>query len=305
MMPLDTALSLAARGWRVFPLAPGSKLPVIPAAHPSGSRERTACRGECGRAGHGVHDATTERTALESWWRRCPTANVGVACGPSRLLVLDLDMPKPGQKPAPGWMEAGITCGANVLAELSRRAGEPMPTATYTVRTGRGGLHLYFHAASEAGLGNSAGRLGWLIDTRGVGGYVVAAGSVVAGLLYDVVHDVVPIPLPTWLADRLITQQTRSEATSIHQPAGYARSAMRNEVQRVLDAEEGGRNATLNRAAYSLGTLIGAGLLPEPLARQALHRAGVAVGLAPHEVTATVESGLSAGLARPRPGGAA
>jgi hypothetical protein len=79
---LQVALELAARGWHVFPLAPGAKLPAIPAAHQAGSTLRRSCRGQCGRAGHGVHDATARPDVITAWWRHCPTANVGISCVP-------------------------------------------------------------------------------------------------------------------------------------------------------------------------------------------------------------------------------
>ncbi|MBE1603730.1 hypothetical protein HEB94_000578 [Actinopolymorpha pittospori] len=92
-------------------------------------------------------------------------------------MVVDLDTPNPGDAPPQEWVLPGITNGADLLAELAARAGQPLPVDTYTVQTGRGGLHLYFTTPSSGEtMGNSAGRLGWHVDTRG-GGYVVAAGS--------------------------------------------------------------------------------------------------------------------------------
>lgn len=305
MTRMQIALELAGRGWYVFPLAPGSKLPAIPAAHPLGTGTRRSCRGQCGRPGHGVHDATTDPGTIATWWRRCPAANVGVSCGPSGLVVLDLDTPK-GSQPAPAALP-GITCGADVLAALAERAGAPLPTDTYTVRTGRGGMHLYFRAPAGLELPNTAGRLGWLIDTRAVGGYV-AAGSVVDGRPYELVHDVAPAELPNWVIARLTpVPDARPTAPpgDIIRPTGYANAALRNELQRVLDARVGQRNATLNRAAYCLGTLVGAGALPDSLVRDALQRAAEAVGLGAAEAEATVSSGVSAGTCRPRGGGAA
>ncbi|WP_370027732.1 bifunctional DNA primase/polymerase [Planotetraspora sp. GP83] len=78
---------------------------------------------------------------------------------------------------------AGVNDGADVLAVLCEQAGQPLPFDTFTVRTRRGGLHLYFTAPIGGPvLGNtqgSRGGLGWLIDTRAHGGYVVGPGSVV------------------------------------------------------------------------------------------------------------------------------
>jgi Bifunctional DNA primase/polymerase, N-terminal len=52
------ALEYAARGVPVLPLS--GKLPRIPAAHTPGDPLYGQCKGQCGREGHGVHDATTD-----------------------------------------------------------------------------------------------------------------------------------------------------------------------------------------------------------------------------------------------------
>lgn len=69
--PKDHALAMAKRGFRVFPLAPGSKIPY------QGSR--------------GVLDATTDLPAITGWPDDC---NYGIACG-NGLCVIDVDV-KPG-----------------------------------------------------------------------------------------------------------------------------------------------------------------------------------------------------------------
>jgi hypothetical protein len=104
------------------------------------------------------------------------------------LLVVDLDQPKPGAAVPPYWQSiGGVADGSDVLAVLAEHAGRPFPADTYTVHTGRGGTHLYFARPAAIRLGNSAGDrggLGWLIDSRGGGGYIVAAGSTVDGRPY-------------------------------------------------------------------------------------------------------------------------
>ncbi len=66
--------------------------------------------------------------------------------------------------------------------------------ATYTVGTGSSGTHLYYrHPPIGPELRNTTGErggLGWKVDTRAHGGYVVAAGSTVAGRPYAVALDV-------------------------------------------------------------------------------------------------------------------
>ena len=70
----DTALAYAARGWPVFPLKPGQKVPLI------AKRD----------GGSGVYDATIDPEQIKAWWTRTPDANIGLACG-SYFWVLDVD----------------------------------------------------------------------------------------------------------------------------------------------------------------------------------------------------------------------
>ena len=170
---LAAALTAAGQGWHVFPLVPGGK--------------RAAVKDWESRA-------TTDETRIRRCWST-PTSHgpygVGIACGPSGLLVVDLDRPKGRPLPKP-WRLPGVVDGMDVLAVLADRAGAPFPWDTHTVATGSGGTHLYFAQPPGAELRNSAGRLGPLIDTRGHGGYVVAAGTHVEGRGYTTVDDTDP-----------------------------------------------------------------------------------------------------------------
>ncbi|WP_460010523.1 bifunctional DNA primase/polymerase, partial [Mycobacterium avium] len=107
---LNAALRYAATGLAVFPLRPKTKTPLI-------SRD-------CG--GRGFHDATTDPTHINQWWNDVPTANIGIR-PPAGIIVVDVD-PRAG--------------GHKELARLVQRHGS-LP-ATWTTRTGSGGLHLWF-----------------------------------------------------------------------------------------------------------------------------------------------------------------
>ncbi len=280
--PRRAALAHAARGWRVFPLRPGDKRPAI--------RDWEA-------------RATTDPARIDRAWT-ADTYNVGIACGPSGLVVLDLDRPKPGTVAPPAYRQPGIREGADVLAVLCEATDQPLPVETYSVRTGSGGTHLYYTAPAGVTLRNSAGRLGWLIDTRAAGGYVVAAGSIVAGQGYEVLVDHDATTLPGWLAERLADEPTPATepaaSGAVGNPTAYAAAALRGELDRVLAAAEGTRNHSLFVAARCIGELIGAGLLPRQLAEAALTLAGQATGLTSRECAATIRSGLDTGERNPR-----
>ncbi|WP_432704997.1 bifunctional DNA primase/polymerase, partial [Actinokineospora globicatena] len=73
--------------------------------------------------------------------------NVGIATGPSGLVVVDLDVPKAADDVGPeGWNQAGIRDGADVFTVVCAGLGHEVPWDTLTTRTPSGGTHLYFTA---------------------------------------------------------------------------------------------------------------------------------------------------------------
>jgi len=136
---VNAALWYAEQGLRVFPLAPGSKIP----------RKGSA----------GCKDATTDAEQIRVWWREDWHANVGLATG-HLVDVVDFD----GALGHAAWSRVfpqadALVPGAELLATVST----PRP----------GGLHAYVRAA---GAGNRAGMVPG-VDYRGAGGYVVAPPS--------------------------------------------------------------------------------------------------------------------------------
>lgn len=162
---LQAALALADRGHRVFPCKPApDKSPLT------------------GKGGY--KKATTDRSRVTAFWNAHPGASIGVPTG-ERFWVLDVDLDP----------EKGID-GRRALEAL----GRDLPD-TWTVRTPRGGLHLYFQAAE--GVTNSTGSLPAGLDVRGIGtGYVLVPPS--PGY---VVENRVPIAeAPSWLLEMIRTQ---------------------------------------------------------------------------------------------------
>jgi len=278
---LRAATTWAGFGWHVFPCAVGGKQPAL-----RGSWEDRA---------------TTNADFIEMWWRLRPY-NIGIACGPSGLAVIDLDVPRHG-KATPGGT-CGQPTGLNTFLHLCSEHGQPVPV-TFTVRTPSGGYHLYFTDLG-ASVRNSAGRLGPLIDVRGAGGYVVAPASRTGGKPYSVVVPAPPIPLPYWIAALLKRPRPMrppgapSHATRLRHGSAYVLAALRNEARRVASAPEGRRNDTLNRAAFRLGQLAGAGLLTVGEVNTALADAAAQAGLPPAEAGRTIRSGITAGQRFPR-----
>ena len=82
--------------------------------------------------------------------------------------------------------------------------------------------------------------------------------------------------------------------------AVYAQKALVDELAKLTGTPKGGRNATLNQSAYSLGQLVGAGLLDRGAVEAALYGVAVSIGLGEVEARATIRSGLEAGMKQPR-----
>ncbi|WP_431897317.1 bifunctional DNA primase/polymerase [Nonomuraea sp. bgisy101] len=289
--PLRYALAAAARGWHVFPLVPGDKVPLKDWAW----KERN----------------TTDPDAIRDVWARQPY-NVGIATGPSRLVVIDLDTPKEGKTHPAEWDLPGINDGADVFATLCERAGQPLPLETFTVRTRRGGTHLYYTAPDGITLGNTQGArggLGWLIDTRATGGYVVGPGSFVdlddGTGTYEVMHAAPAAPLPGWLADLLRPaplppQKPVTITMTADRRGNYLRTAVEREVERVTGSPPNGHNNALYCASVALGQLVAGGELPETDVTGWLTDAAASVGQPYGEAQRTIASGLRAGARRPR-----
>lgn len=292
----SAALEAAALGWPVFPLRPGSKVPAV---------TRWESR------------ASTDPDRLARWWITSPGRNPAIACGPAGLVVVDLDVVR-GQ-PSARWAELGVRHGRQVLALLAQWAGEQDPVDTYTVLTPRG-EHRYFLAPPDRRLRSTMGEqgrgLGPAIDVRAWGGAVAAAGSLrwINGTpqRYEPHPQRLtePIPLPPWLVTALTPPPPRPRTPIRLRWGGsrldaYVASAVAGETDKVRSAVPGTRAGTVFRAAVALGELVGAGVLDEHVARQALlDAASCHDGIddwSPREARHHVGNGLARGRNNPRP----
>jgi hypothetical protein len=168
--PQAAALAYAGIGWPVFPVtSDGQKAPVFSGAHRGEPPAPEPCRGECGRLGHGLYDATVDEGQIREWWGRHPERGVAIATGTPGPDVLDVDVKPEGS-------------GFAALNEL-KRAG--LVSGYHAiVRTPGRGFHLYYQGTDQ---GN--GRLPRaFLDFRSRGGYVVAPPSRDPRGGYEVAH---------------------------------------------------------------------------------------------------------------------
>jgi hypothetical protein len=284
---LAWALHLAGRGWPVFPLLPGAKQPAIR---------------------NWEHRATTSTDQITTFWSTHPNHNIGLPAGRADLLVVDLDIARPGHTPPADERMRGCVSGAQVLTRLARQAHATIPD-TWTVFTPSGGTHLYFRQPTGHALRNTAGTLGWLVDTRGHGGYVVAPGSTTVDGGYELDVDSDPVSLPVWLvgllADRPSTALSEPRRIASGDITAWLAAALAGEERRIRTAPPGGHNKAQAIAAYNLGRLVGG----KHLARAEAHRT-LSSAVEPHitgpcgcterGVAQVIEWGLDNGARRPR-----
>jgi len=207
--------------------------------------------------------------------------------------------------------------------ELERLGDFPQ---TPTACTGGGGEHILLRhpgrkIKSKHGLGGLSG-----IDQKGDGGYIVAPPSNhISGGAYSwkIGPDTPLAKIPGWLMPLLLQGEVQAQAQE--HPKGRQRGSpagtpalpggggapageWEHYVSKVLAAEladlartpEGNRNARLNQAAFSLGQLIGAGVLDRGSVEAALYGVALSIGLAETEIQATIRSGIDSGIKEPR-----
>ncbi|WP_051182222.1 bifunctional DNA primase/polymerase [Nocardia vinacea] len=248
--------------------------------------------------------ATTDPDRIHRYWAHGARNNLGIVTGKSGLVVIDLDDGHDGRAPK---RFMGARHGRDVLALLAARAGEEVPTDTYTVAT-PSGFHLYFRTPTGLALRNTTAKLGWRIDTRAHGGYVVAASSIVRNGNYRVVRAEPAAELPGWLAEALTPPAPPDPGPPLWLPgtraAAYVSAIVDSEARAVTAAEVGTRHMILLKAARTLGRLVGGGELTEQDARNALIAASAPhVGIAGYttgEVVRTIDDAIAYGKRLPR-----
>jgi hypothetical protein len=284
-MMLQAALQAQAAGFWIFPVARNGKVPH-------------------GLAGNWGQTATNDINRIVHFWTNVdPRANIGVACKPSQLLVIDLDKAKEDWNLRDTeWAYLHDAYGPRVdgtdlFDEMGwKLGGAGQAPQTYTVRTGSGGRHLYFRWPTHWPKTSQASPVKGVVDVRGNGGqwggYVLGEGSVTEAGPYEGIHlnrFQIDLP-PAWIRQLVVEKPAPPKIQrprGLMQPGVISWSGL---VETVRNAGEGNRNNALlycSRAMYSdKATLDEAKAILGPAARQA--------GLGDFEIERTIESGFRA-----------
>lgn len=209
---LGVALLYASRGLRVFPC---SSLPDPKKAGRPTKRPLVSWGAE----------STTDEAQIRVWWSQYPTALVGLAMD-ERVWVLDCDRHEETED------------GMAALDQLIIQNG-PLPAVPYCDSLS-GGRHYYFKQPADFKITNSRGSLPAGIDVRGVGGFVVAPGSICSAGTYSEgersLAEYYPgglVEAPAWLINFI--KPSSQEAQKRHYEPSVSREENdRNEIEAAL-----------------------------------------------------------------------
>ena len=226
----------------------------------------------------GYQSRLPTRDEIENWKQQFPNANIAIITGEiSNLIVLDID-------------------GQQGVDSVIRLGG--IPNNTPIVRTGSG-WQAYF-SYPDFPVRNSAHKMPGL-DLRAEGGYVVAPPSIHPNRR-----------IYRWSREPAIDSLLSPpfELTALLRPpkpvspprqrgAGGSDATYLHQVRLLAASTEGTRNDQLNRAAYTMGGLVGAGRLNRAVAETSLEAIARGIGLTDTEIAATVKSGIERGIEAP------
>jgi putative DNA primase/helicase len=240
MVARDAALDYARRGWSVSPWVQrgNHKFPLTD---------------------HGHLDATTDPATIEVWWRKHPNAVPSIATGErSGVVILDIDLRALGS----GW---------HSLEAL----GISLHPQTPTAHSPGGGCHLLF-AWPGRYVKTVAGALGPFLDIRGDGGSVILPPG--PGRYWDphLGVDTPLAPMPEWMGVAPPARPNAGPRPVIQQPISrYAEAALDRAVGAIIKAPNGQQRDTLNAQVYGIAQLVAGGVIPSPLALDALRWAAL------------------------------
>jgi hypothetical protein len=248
------ALTAIRQGFTIFPVQPGEKTP-----HKLYPDKPYTIRWS--------EEWTRDVDRVIKIWSWSPAANIGVACKPSGLLVVDCDVAKtPGQLKGTAYEAlheklGPLVDGHDVLREVCARHGGDWDELndTYRVCTRNYGLHLYY-SWPEGVKASQASLVKGVLDIRcnggERGGYVLGAGSIVGRGTYTAENASPLRPAPRWLIE-LCREQPPPPKPLFAQPRRTGnRSGL---IDLVATASPGNRSNALFYAArcyYSDGVEI-------------------------------------------------
>lgn len=146
---LETAIKYANAGWYVFPTR---ERPSKPFVTKTGKTKILPAKAPYYKGG--FYLATLDIKQITEWWTKHPNAGIGISCGPSNLVVVDIDV-KDGRKGFDNFMSLQIS------DEGALHSATPS-----------GGTHIIYTGNMNSWANVEAG-----VDLRSSGAYFVAPPS--------------------------------------------------------------------------------------------------------------------------------
>lgn len=262
---IEAALRLAAEGLSVFPC---------------GSNKQAIVKWK--------EAATTDADRIRVMFGASSAVMIGVPTGYANggIVAVDIDKDADPTKDGVAWFDAN-------LAALG-------DTRMHSTKSG--GYHLIYRMPDGVEIRNSASKLAPGVDIRGEGGYVVWPPS--EG--YSLANEADVAELPEFIVEALrkpVAAAPKTVTSSLEEKhEKYVQRAIDSELANVMRAANGTRNEALNKAAFALGQFVGAGMVTRSTIEAELTRAASGAGMDEREdgISATIKSGLEAGMRQPR-----
>jgi hypothetical protein len=228
----------------------------------------------------GFH-ASCQGEALKALYRQYPGALIGVPTGElSGVSVLDIDSPKGGDV---WWDENRFRLPQTRMHE-----------------TQSGGIHLLFK--HRAGLRCSTSKIALGVDVRGDGGYFIQWPAEGFGVVDHPLAD-----WPDWLRPPEPPAPAAILSSGRAAPTRYGEAALVRACGAIVYAANGDQNATVNREAFSIGSLVAGGVIERSAALNRLRSAARSMTSynprwvwSARETDALVERSFAKGELRPR-----
>jgi hypothetical protein len=262
-MKLPTCVeNLALLGWKIHPCYSGSRASCFIGAN---------------------DQSTSDLDILGKWSREFPGCNWRVRMEGSGIFALDLDVPGGEHK------HDGIAAMASLVSIHGILPRRP------TIRTGGGGLVIFFRYNGEVIRGDAGCPLPGIDPRRGRLTVTIPPSSHHRTrkpyIWLTPPWEVSPPDCPPWLSSLLAPPPAQPYVDRDKTKSSPAADLiMSRALTAISRAQQGTRNACLNRWAFILALRVNAGELSESEACDGLMRAGAQAGMSIPESRATISS---------------
>lgn len=266
--------------------------PVFPSSG-EGERAKTPMVGSWKRW------ATTDEEKIVAFWNSNPTALPTFDLEGAGLTVIDADNHGADQD------------GIARLVEICAANGYDIDSGPW-VKSPHG-MHLYFQRPATSKLRNGPNRFPRGVEVKTAGGCIIAPGTQMPGGIKYLLHGRLEAAelLPAFFeafAGRQPEPSREQLPPTLMRPdeprlVAYADAAFEQELKTLRQTPHG-RNEQLNRSAFSIGQMVGAGWIGEAEAVEGLKQAATDNGYVKKDgigaAMASIRSGLVAGRMNPR-----